>query len=419
MNDRIAVIVDGHSTGALLAPAFAAFGINAVHVENRAEQSAAHLRTFAPENYLDCLSFGGDWAALLTELKPYHVGWVVAGTDSGTGTADRLAELLGLTERNPADSSAARRDKLAMQQALREADVPTAWFAAARSPLQARRLAAEHGGTVVVKPLRSGGTDGVSVCHDPEQVARAVEALTASRTIYGELNDVVLLQEHLDGDEYMVNTISADGRHRVAEVWRSAKTLVGSAPVYDYTELVTADQPGVGPVIDYVRSVLDALDIRWGPAHTEVIVTTDGPRLVETAPRLQGTLDISATARATGCNLVADTVHALVDPAFLTLAAPCDTPLLRPILGVSFICPVSGTLRSDLDWARMRSLPSFHSLLAPVGRAGDAVRRTSDLFTRPGALYLVHTDRAVLERDHATIRAWERNGFYDVEPDRT
>jgi hypothetical protein len=270
---------------------------------------------------------------------------------------------------------------------------------------------------VVVKPLRSAGTDGVSVCRRPQDAARAVDALTGTATIYGEPNDVVLLQEYLEGDEYMVNTVSADGYHWAVEVWRSVKTMAGAAPVYDYTELVTDRQPEVRRVLAYVRDVLDALDIRWGPAHTEVIDTADGPRLVEAAARLQGTIDVSATVRATGRNLVTETVHALLDPDALVAAQPPDTPLLRPVRGVSLICPAGGTLRSDLDWSRMRTLPSFHSLLAPPARAGDHVHRTRDLFSRPGALYLIHRDPATVAADHATIRRWERTGFYDIEPD--
>lgn len=416
INERVAVVVDGHSTGALLAPAFTAFGIGTVHVANAAEHSRAHLCTFAPESYRATHVFDGDWPALLRALEPYAVGWVVAGTDSGVELADRLAAGLGLRNHNLPATSAARRDKLAMQRAVAAAGVPTAWHASVAAADEAREAAERHGaGPVIVKPFRSGGTDGVFLCPEPEDAARAAGKLLGGRTIYGETNDAVLVQEYLRGDEYMVNCVSADGRHTVAEIWRSVKTVVGAAPVYDYTELVAADSTAGAPVAAYVRAVLDALGIAWGPSHTEVISTADGPRLVESAPRPQGTIDVSAVTRATGRNPLADAVHAMIDPDFAASGGLPTTPILRVARGVSFICPASGLLRRDLDWERVRALPSYHSLLAPAARAGEYIHRTADLFTRPGAVYLVHEDPAVVAADHAAIRRWEREDFYDIE----
>jgi biotin carboxylase len=271
------------------------------------------------------------------------------------------------------------------------------------------------GGTAIVKPLRSAGTDGVHVVDDAEAAAEAAAELLRARTIYGHGNSTVLVQQYLDGDEYMVNCLSVDGHHTVTEVWRSVKVQIGSAPVYDYTELVPAEDPEVRAVVRYVGAVLDALGTRWGPSHTEVILTGQGPLLVESAARPQGTIDVSAVTRATGRNPVVDAVHAMIDPE-LYAAGPPTAPVRRAARGVSFICPATGRLRKDLDWARVRALDSFHSLLAPAGRAGEYVTRTCDLFNRPGAVYLVHDDPAVVARDHAAIRFWEAHDFYDIEP---
>lgn len=416
MNERVAVVVDGHSTGALLAPAFTAYGIGSVHVENRAERSEAHLRTFAPETYVACYAYEGEggWQELLRALGRHRIGWVIAGTDSGVALADRLAAALGVTRHNAPATSAARRDKLAMQRALAAAGVSTAWHAAVTTAAEAEEVARQHGsGPVIVKPLRSGGTDGVVFCAGPEEVAGAAGKLLGSESIYGERNDAVLVQEYLQGDEYMVNCVSAAGRHTVLEVWRSVKTVVGTSPVYDYTELV--DPGSVPEITAYVGASLSAVGIEWGPSHTEVIRTPAGPRLVETAARPQGTADLSAITRATGRNPVAEVVHALLDPELYARGGPPAPPPQRVARGVSFICPRGGRLRRDLDWSPLHTLPSFHSLLAPAPKAGEYIPRTTDLFTRPGAVYLIHPDAEVVARDHETIRRWEREGFYDIE----
>ncbi|MET7622229.1 ATP-grasp domain-containing protein [Streptomyces sp. NPDC005408] len=415
MNERVAVVVDGYSTGALYAPAFAAYGIGTVHVENRAERAGAFRATFAAETYRATYAFEGDWETLLRSLGQHSVGWVAAGTESGVELADEIADALGLDRHNELSSSAARRDKLEMQRALAAAGVPMAWHAAVSTAQEAYAVTAEHGGgPVVVKPLRSAGTDGVYCCTSAQEAAGAADKLLGSRSVYGQTNASVLVQEYLQGDEYMVNCLSADGQHTVTEIWRSVKTLLAGAPVYDYIDLIAPRNPEAQIVAAYVREVLDALGTRWGPSHTEVINTADGPRLVESAARPQGTIDVSAVTRATGRNPVANTVHAMLVPDLYASGGLATAPLAEA-RGVSFICPSSGRLRRDLDWSRLRALPSYHSMLAPAGRAGEFVHRTRDLFTRPGAVYLIHRDRAVVEQDHATIRQWEREGFYDID----
>lgn len=52
-------------------------------------------------------------------------------------------------------------------------------------------------------------------------------------------------------------------------------------------------------LVRYATAVLDALGWKWGPAHLELISTTDGPRLVEARERSPSdeTLQRTCTAR--------------------------------------------------------------------------------------------------------------------------
>lgn len=102
MNERVAVVVDGYSTGALYAPAFAAYGIGTVHVENRAERAGTFRATYAPETYRAEYSFDGDWETLLRSLGRHHVGWVAAGTESGVEAGRRARRPAGPQEQQRA-----------------------------------------------------------------------------------------------------------------------------------------------------------------------------------------------------------------------------------------------------------------------------------------------------------------------------
>lgn len=56
------------------------------------------------------------------------------------------------------------------------------------------------------------------ICDSVDQVTAAHNRIMGPRTATGRSNDVVLAQQHLDGDEHYVNTVSRNGAHRVVEV---------------------------------------------------------------------------------------------------------------------------------------------------------------------------------------------------------
>jgi L-amino acid ligase len=411
-NSRVVVVVDGHSSGAFLAPAFLAHGYNSVHVENGLERSEEHLATFAPETFLAAFRFEGDLELVLRQLAPYDVAHVVAGTESGVELADRLGAALELPTTNPAGNSAVRRHKGLMQQAVQQAGLQVADYAVVSSGREAVAWARAHGTLpVVVKPLRSAGTEGVHVCADERELSGFASKLLGAKNLYGQPNNAVLVQEFLRGTEYMVNSVSAGGEHRITEVWKSVKRNVDGAPVYDYTELILPSEGQHASLAEYVRRVLDALHVRWGPAHAEVIVGEDGLRLLEVSPRLMGSIDASATNLATGQSQIVSSVRALLDPERFLRETPPSVGVERACRGVTLICPRDGILMEDLDWSRFKNLASFHSLRARF-KKGDRVSRTRDMFTRPGGAYLVHEDPRVVEEDYRRIRDWEEKDFY-------
>merc|ERR1712178_304479 len=69
---------------------------------------------------------------------------------------------------------------------------------------------------------------------------------------------------------------------------------------YEYARILPSTGPEQDMLIDYVWKALDALGIKHGPSHSEVIITTDGPCLVETGARMHGAKGPKLTELATG-----------------------------------------------------------------------------------------------------------------------
>lgn len=103
-------------------------------------------------------------------------------------------------------------------------------------------------------------------------------------------NTAVLLQEYLQGVEFVIDTVSLDGQHKMAGCWNYMKGSVnGAAFVYFGMKLVDGANPVSQEVFAYVKQVLDALEIKNWCGHAEVMYhPLTGPCLVEVGSRPHG-----------------------------------------------------------------------------------------------------------------------------------
>lgn len=402
---RIAV-VDADGIGRHLPGALARLGAQTVRV--RSANQDVHLSGTDPVD----VEHHGDLAATAAVLRGLDVGFVVAGTESGVLLADQLSAALG-TPGNGMSRPLARRDKYEMVVAVQDADLAAAASFVSPDAGQVAEWARRQGRwPVVLKPLASAGTDNVRICHSADQVRAAHAAIMASTTRYGVRNETVLVQEYLDGDEFFVNTVSRDGVHHLVEVWRYHKqAIAGGHWMYDYEQPVPLTDPHVPDLVDYTLAVLDALEIRNGAGHTEVMLTAAGPVLVECGARLGGSHQPDVVSRCVGTNQV--------ECLALAIARPADVvhrrlPTYQPrstLRYVTLISPGDGIVPGPEGFAAVRELPSFLDLVltTPPGRP---VTRTVDLATSVGYVYLESNDAEQVEADYKRLREFELDGLY-------
>jgi biotin carboxylase len=411
---RLGAIVDGYSTGSHLAPRFAVLGAPCVHVES-APPTPFYARSFRPADYVAHLAHRGDLGRTLVELRELDVAFVVAGAEPGVPLADALSEGLGLPSNGTA-LSAARRDKHAMGEALRRAGVPAVEQLRTAEVEEAIAWArARDDWPVVVKPIDSAGTDGVVFCASAEELRDAFATQLGHPNALGGANGELLVQEQLRGTQFFVNSISWDGVHAITEVWRDTRRRVeGAGMVCDREQLLPRHGPEQDVVVPYVERVLDALGIRFGPGHAEVMLTARGPVLIECAARMQGSMLPDAVERCTPSH-VAVTVEAYLDPASVARRAARPYELRAHAECIALISEQEGLIRSCERLRELRRLPSYHSEIAMLG-VGDRIARTVDLFSSPGSVYLVHIEERRLRQEYERLRAIERAGLFEVEP---
>lgn len=403
----VAAIVDPYSTGVLIAPALRRRGYRTVCVQSSSDLAKSLLRTYRAADFDEHLLFDGDLQSLTDRLRRLAPAFVLPGNESAVELADLLSHALG-TRGNVFELSAARRNKYLMIERIAAAGLYTARQTTVASAAQAVAWAEETGWPVVAKPLDSASTDNVSVCSDAEALTRAVGQILSSVNFCGRRNEMALLQTYLDGEEYVVNTVSRDGRHYVCDVLHSKKrTLNGSPFVYDYYRLLPADGELQRDLVSYILKALDALGIRNGASHAEIRMTSRGPALVEVAARAMGPLG-STTAMAAGTGH--DQVDLLVD-AFdggKEIEQRCgkDYPFLQHAMCLYLATTVSGRVSAMADCGLLDRLESVRGYQF-LPRVGDVLRPTQDLTSVLAKIYMAHPDPEVLEADYRAIRAAE------------
>ncbi len=258
---------------------------------------------------------------------------LICESDPGLDGAEQLSAWLNVTNHNGYNE--ARRNKFLTISTLASKGIPTVQQKLCDSVEEAIEFATNQFSSlsakiVVVKPVRGCASDDVFLCDDIESVRSAYETIKGS-TVLGsptKKHESVLVQEYAAGQEYAVDTVSKNGKLKIVAVWkydkRSQPPTIGEETkdgdringshrqVYYATRLYDdgieciydeAVDPLLPIIYQYLDDCLNALDIRWGITHSELIITADGPRLVEVNCRQHNMDFVPLTDNAVGYNL--------------------------------------------------------------------------------------------------------------------
>lgn len=405
-------VVHPYSSAAELAPELRRRRFRCVAIHSDATPDAL-WDSHRPEDFDEEIWHRRSLQDTAAALRRADVFRVIAGAESGVELADALAAALELPG-NGVEKSAARRDKYLMGETVRQAGLRTPDQALCLTLEQAREFYKQCGSDVVVKPPRSAGGDCVAVPRTEVELDDAFARIKGQLNVLGLLNDGVLVQRRLHGTEYVVNAVN----DQVTDIWKYSKGEANGSPfVYETMELL----PSVGEMqqtlINFAAAVRSALGIKLGPSHAEVMVTAQGPALVEIAARMNGGTAPTIAGDVLGQGQIDLTVDAYVDSA--ALASKTASPYRLPgrCLVVFLISRREGRLRGVPGMDAIRSLEAFapqhlHLPLCP----GDQVCRTVDLLSSPGWIVFAHENPDAVEVGHRLVRDLEREGrFFEFE----
>ncbi|MET9858952.1 ATP-grasp domain-containing protein [Streptomyces smyrnaeus] len=415
----VVAIVDAYATASHLAPLFRARGCACVHVRSAPTVPAIYAASFRAEDFHADIVHSGDTHATSAAVGEFRPVAVLAGTESGVELADLLSESLGLRSNGTA-LSRARRDKFQMMETVKAAGLRGTEQVRATSREELLTWFRETGERIVVKPVRSLGTDSVHFCDDAHQVAAACDAILGARSLLAELNDAVIGQEYLHGTEYGVHTVSLDGQHHVCDIWDTQRLRANGIPdLLGGSRLLPRRGPVQDQLTDYTFAVLDALGIRHGPATVELRLTPDGPCLIEVGARVCGAYLPLLVRAAVGEGQLEWTTGAYLDPDGFLARHHQGYTLRQHAARIHMVSRQEGILERYPRLSDIRNLESFHELLVHVA-PGDRLRRSVNDFTYPLSVFLLHEAEETVLRDITALRRLDGDDFYAVrQPEPT
>lgn len=255
-----------------------------------------------------------DHDRIRAKVKELHAGSPFNGVLSYDETRVELAAAvsadLGLPGLSP-ESAARCRDKQLMREAFRWAGVPSAQSVLALTVEEAAAAAGMIGYPVVVKPRNLGGSRGVVLVENDTGLRAQFDIAAGARDPRIESVPGVLVEEYLDGPEVSVECVVQEGRVHLCGL---TEKQVGFAPYFEELGHVCGPpkhHPQYQAIVRVVEEAHRALGVTFGATHSELRLTSTGPRMIEVAARLGGDLIPMVTRLATGVDQVALTVSAL------------------------------------------------------------------------------------------------------------
>ncbi|PSU33522.1 ATP-grasp domain-containing protein [Photobacterium lutimaris] len=401
------IIVDGYSSGSLYVDLLNKIGVVTYHVQSSRIIPDFYLKTFDKSKYEENFIYESDLNTLLDELKVLEPAVIIAGCEPGVKLADQLSEHLG-TPSNGTKYSQARRDKYEMVQSLVKHGVKAAQTYRVSS-YQALADAIEViGFPVVIKPTASAGSDGVYICMSENEAQKAFDDVYLKEDRLGKTNDDVIVQELLNGKQYIVNTVSYDGKHYAVEIWIDHRIDTGSEYIYDHEKLIHNITELEQSIVNYTFDVLDALNINYGPCHVELMVNDGIPTLIEVGSRPAGGINHETMFKAQGFSHVSAAIDCYLNPK-----EPSFTKYKvnqKEVLAVALISNSEGYLKQLNGVSKIHALPSF-DYLTGLPALGSYVPVTKDIFSQPGLLMLSHESEEQITKDLKTFRELEKDLF--------
>lgn len=167
-------------------------------------------------------------------------------------------------------------DKARQRKIFQQADLSQPGFEIIENQQDLKKAAENIGFPLVIKPVDNSGSRGVTVVDEAGELLLAYSA-----AIENSKKGLVIIEEFIEGMELTIEGLSINGSHHILAISDKFKPdgtyCVATQLVYP-AAISPEQEKGV---IELICTAYDEVEVDNTPTHSEVILTSDGPKLVE------------------------------------------------------------------------------------------------------------------------------------------
>lgn len=231
-------------------------------------------------------------------------GVMTLATDMPMRSVARAAEVCGLPGISM-DTAIKATDKGEMIKAFEKSNVEHPWYYIALDKNAFDSVKEKVIYPCIMKPTDNAGSRGVVLAHGLEELEREY-----SYTVGESRKGGVIIEEYMEGPEVSVEIMVVDGEVHVLQVTDKITTGAPHFVEIGHTQPSRLGCDNVAKISDLAKRAVKAVGINCGPAHVEIKLTKDGPKMVELGARMGGDcITTHLVPLSTGIDMVRSTIE--------------------------------------------------------------------------------------------------------------
>ncbi len=234
----------------------------------------------------------------------------------------------------------------------------------------------------IMKPTDNSGSRGVVLVHDREELLSSYEyARSSSR------GGSVIVEEYLQGSEVSVELLVLDGEPHVLQVTDKLTTGAPHFVEMGHSQPSRLNERALLSIRALAAAAAKAVGIHCGAAHAEIILTENGPKMVEIGARMGGDC---ITTHLVPLSTGVDMVRAVLEIA--CGETPDISARLEKGSAIRYFYAPCGTIQEISGVEEAKALPGVQEIVFTKG-VGDAVGEIGSSSDRIGFV-IVQADTA-------------------------
>lgn len=235
------------------------------------------------------------------EFKPD--GIMTLATDMPMRAVAKACEVCGLPGIS-FDTAIKATDKGEMIKAFEAAGVEHPWYFIVPSQPELETVIDKITYPCIMKPTDNAGSRGVVLCHSREELESEYDY-----SHHESRGGAVIIEEYLQGPEFSIEVMVVDGAPHVLQITDKLTTGAPHFVEMGHSQPTRQNEENREKIIDLACRAVKAVGIHVGPAHVEMILTEDGPKMVELGARMGGDcITTHLVPLSTGIDMVGSTI---------------------------------------------------------------------------------------------------------------